>query len=216
MITDLFRALVILLSLVVAGGFVIILLSQPAVDRIAGEPRSRRGAPKQEWIAFLYLGDEIMNNEFHVRGAVRNITTAPIEQLDASLRFYSHDGTVLETAIVRMNKEKIAELFKEAGIETDASHSRARILRIEPKRIVGELEKGNIVIVAGFQGITKDMDITTLGRGGSDTTAVALATALKAICVKSILMLRECLLLTLALFLKLNNCRRLVTRRCLS
>jgi aspartate kinase len=53
-------------------------------------------------------------------------------------------------------------------------------VHIEPKRIVKELEKGNIVIVAGFQGITKDKDITTLGRGGSDTTAVALAAALKA------------------------------------
>jgi len=68
----------------------------------------------------------------------------------------------------------------QAGIETDTTHSKARILHVEPKRVVEELEKGNVVIVAGFQGITRDMDITTLGRGGSDTTAVALAAALKA------------------------------------
>lgn len=68
----------------------------------------------------------------------------------------------------------------QAGIETDTSHSKARILRLEPKRVVRELEKGNIVVVAGFQGVTRDMDVTTLGRGGSDTTAVALAAALKA------------------------------------
>jgi len=68
----------------------------------------------------------------------------------------------------------------QAGIQTDTTYSKARILHIEPKRVVEELEKDNIVIVAGFQGITNEMDITTLGRGGSDTTAVALAAALKA------------------------------------
>jgi len=51
---------------------------------------------------------------------------------------------------------------------------------VDPKRITNELEKGNIVIVAGFQGVTQNMDITTLGRGGSDTTAVALAAGLGA------------------------------------
>ncbi|MBE9482131.1 MAG: aspartate kinase, partial [Chloroflexi bacterium] len=59
-------------------------------------------------------------------------------------------------------------------------YSRARIQRIESQRVVRELEKGNIVIVAGFQGITEEMDVTTLGRGGSDTTAVALAASLGA------------------------------------
>ena len=68
----------------------------------------------------------------------------------------------------------------QAGIRTDASHSRARILGIDPKRVVRELERGRIVIVAGFQGITEELDVTTLGRGGSDTTAVALAASLKA------------------------------------
>ncbi len=68
----------------------------------------------------------------------------------------------------------------QAGIRTDTAHSRARIMKVDPKRVVRELEKGNIVIVAGFQGITEEMDITTLGRGGSDTTAVALAAGLGA------------------------------------
>src|SRR4030043_337202 len=64
------------------------------------------------------------------------------------------------------------------GYTTDDLIQLAR--HINPKRVIEELEKGNIVIVAGFQGITDDMDIATLGRGGSDTTAVALAAALKA------------------------------------
>ncbi len=68
------------------------------------------------------------------------------------------------------------------GIETDSKHNRARILSINTKRICGELEKGKIVVAAGFQGIDKDNNITTLGRGGSDTTAVALAASLGARC----------------------------------
>ena len=68
----------------------------------------------------------------------------------------------------------------QAGIQTDSSHSKARIKNIDPQRIKNELKKGNIVIVAGFQGVTVGMDTTTLGRGGSDTTAVALAASLGA------------------------------------
>ena len=89
-------------------------------------------------------------------------------------------STLLAMALANLGYKAVSLSGAQAGIETDASHSRARILRIEPKRVVEELEKGNIVIVAGFQGITQDMDITTLGRGGSDTTAVALAASLKA------------------------------------
>jgi len=89
-------------------------------------------------------------------------------------------STLLAMALANLGYKAVSLSGAQAGIETDASHSRARILGIEPKRVVEELERGNIVIVAGFQGITQDMDITTLGRGGSDTTAVALAASLKA------------------------------------
>lgn len=68
----------------------------------------------------------------------------------------------------------------QAGIETEAVFSNARIMNIDSNRIQGELQEGNIVVVAGFQGATIDGEIATLGRGGSDTTAVALAAALKA------------------------------------
>ncbi|HUX87748.1 MAG TPA: aspartate kinase, partial [Chloroflexota bacterium] len=67
----------------------------------------------------------------------------------------------------------------QAGIKTDTSHSRARIVSVDPSRVQRELAAGRIVVVAGFQGINKEFDITTLGRGGSDTTAVALAAILK-------------------------------------
>lgn len=67
-----------------------------------------------------------------------------------------------------------------SGILTDTAHKKARIASVDPTRVLNELEEGKIVIVAGFQGVTKEWNITTLGRGGSDTTAVALAAAVKA------------------------------------
>jgi len=68
----------------------------------------------------------------------------------------------------------------QAGVRTSAQHSRARIQDIKPDRILEILRDGKVAVVAGFQGVTADFEVTTLGRGGSDTTAVALAAALKA------------------------------------
>ena len=68
----------------------------------------------------------------------------------------------------------------QAGIITDTQHGKARIVEIRPQRIRQSLDAGNVVILAGFQGLSTEYDITTLGRGGSDTTAVAMAAALGA------------------------------------
>jgi aspartate kinase len=68
----------------------------------------------------------------------------------------------------------------QAGIITDTQHGKAKIVEIRPKRVQESLEAGNVVILAGFQGLSTNYDITTLGRGGSDTTAVAMAAALGA------------------------------------
>jgi len=89
-------------------------------------------------------------------------------------------STLLAMALGHLGYKAVSLSGAQAGIQTDSNYSRARILRVDPKRIINELERGNIVIVAGFQGITPNMDITTLGRGGSDTTAVALAASLNA------------------------------------
>ncbi|MCK4331588.1 MAG: aspartate kinase [Dehalococcoidia bacterium] len=112
----------------------------------------------------------------------RQVSPEPQErELDALLSTGEIvSSTLLAMALANLGYKAVSLSGAQAGIETDASYGRARILRIEPKRVVEELERGNIVIVAGFQGITQDMDITTLGRGGSDTTAVALAASLKA------------------------------------
>lgn len=87
---------------------------------------------------------------------------------------------LLAMAIETLGYEAIAFTGGQVKIITDTSHTRAKIISIDDKRIREELKKGQIVIVAGFQGITKKDDITTLGRGGSDLTAVALAKTLKA------------------------------------
>ncbi len=87
---------------------------------------------------------------------------------------------LLAMAIHKLGCEAISFTGAQVGIITDTSHTRARILRINTNKIKEELGKGKIVIVAGFQGVTLDQDITTLGRGGSDLTAVALAKELAA------------------------------------
>ena len=89
-------------------------------------------------------------------------------------------STLLAMALREIGYKSISLSCAQAGIKTDSSYRKARIVKIETKRILEELAEGQIVIVAGFQGITDDMDITTLGRGGSDTSAVALAAALGA------------------------------------
>ena len=83
-------------------------------------------------------------------------------------------------AIERMGYQVISLTGWQAGMLTDSAYSNARIKRVRTERIQKELDKKKIVLVAGFQGINKYDDITTLGRGGSDTSAVALATALHA------------------------------------
>jgi aspartate kinase len=89
-------------------------------------------------------------------------------------------STLLAMALKNLGYAAISLSGAQAGIRTDTAFSGARIKAVDSKRVEAELKKGNIVIVAGFQGITEEMDITTLGRGGSDTTAVALAASLGA------------------------------------
>ncbi|MQG48234.1 MAG: aspartate kinase [SAR202 cluster bacterium] len=88
--------------------------------------------------------------------------------------------TLLTMALADLGQEAVSLTGSQAGIHTDTSHGRARIYSVDTARIQKELQEGRIVVVAGFQGITESEDITTLGRGGSDTTAVALAAALEA------------------------------------
>ena len=89
---------------------------------------------------------------------------------------------LLSMALQELEQPAISLTGAQVGIVTEAQHSRARILHIQTERLQRHLQEGKVVVVAGFQGIssTSDLEITTLGRGGSDTSAVALAASLKA------------------------------------
>lgn len=94
-----------------------------------------------------------------------------------------HTGEIVSASLMTMalneqGMEAISLTGQQAGIRTDSVYRRARIAGIDTARMERELEAGRIVIVAGFQGMTDDLDVATFGRGGSDTTAVALAAAL--------------------------------------
>ena len=88
--------------------------------------------------------------------------------------------SLLAMALLLQGKEAVSFTGSQSGIMTTAEHTDARIIDVKPQRILSAIELGKVVIVAGFQGMSYEGEITTLGRGGSDTTAVALAVALKA------------------------------------
>jgi aspartate kinase len=87
---------------------------------------------------------------------------------------------LLAMAIHDLGRDAVSFTGSQAGIVTDTRHGKAKIVELRADRVREALEQGRIAIVAGFQGVSTDLDVTTLGRGGSDTTAVALAAALGA------------------------------------
>ncbi|MGN0628777.1 MAG: aspartate kinase [Oscillospiraceae bacterium] len=102
-------------------------------------------------------------------------------ELDALLATgESASSALLAMAVGELGYPAVSLAGWQMGIFTESAHGNAKILEIEAERILSELKKGNIVIAAGFQGVDAQNDVTTLGRGGSDTTAVALAAALHA------------------------------------
>jgi len=112
----------------------------------------------------------------------RQITDDPQERETDMLLSTGEQVSIalLSMAIHALGYSVISLTGAQVGILTSAVHTKARIVKVNSERILGELQQGKIVIVAGFQGVNENNDITTLGRGGSDTTAVALAAALQA------------------------------------
>jgi aspartate kinase len=115
-------------------------------------------------------------------GLAKKVTPAPPRrELDMLLSCGERISmALLSMAIAELGQEAISFTGSQSGIMTNDRHSGARIIEVRPVRIQDELARGRIVIVAGFQGVSYKREITTLGRGGSDTTAVALAAALGA------------------------------------
>ena len=111
--------------------------------------------------------------EINRRGSAREMDAylSAGEQMSAAL---------MAMALGSLGSRAVSLTGAQAGIRTDGVHGNARILRVDPERIQRELAQGKIVVAAGFQGMDAEGDVTTLGRGGSDTTAVALAASLQA------------------------------------
>ena len=110
------------------------------------------------------------------------ISADPLRREMDQLMAAGEQVTIALTAIAlrELGQEAISMTAGQAGLKTDAVHTRARVRAIERDRIQRELDKGRVVVVAGFQGTTDEGDVTTLGRGGSDTSAVAIAAAVGA------------------------------------
>jgi aspartate kinase len=112
----------------------------------------------------------------------RQVSEHPVErELDALVSTGELvSSSLVAMALQGMGHPAVSLSGAQAGIRTDANHSHAKIVNVESSRVTKELDQGKIVIVAGFQGVTSEMDVTTMGRGASDTTLVALAASLKA------------------------------------
>lgn len=113
---------------------------------------------------------------------MKQVTSNPTErEIDMLLSTGEQVSIALLAMAIRdLGADVISLTGPQVGIHTDSVHTKAKIVNIDNQRIMSELAQGRIVVVAGFQGINANNDITTLGRGGSDTTAVALAAAIQA------------------------------------
>lgn len=149
------------------------------LKRVAGRIVATKKAGHQVVVVVSAMGDttdELIDLAKHVtpmpNGRELDMLLTAGERISMAL---------LAMAIGNLGHEAMSFTGSQAGVITDSSHGRARIIDVAPGRIREALEGGHIAIVAGFQGVSQDTnDVTTLGRGGSDTTAVALAAALDA------------------------------------
>src|SRR6187431_3160762 len=152
------------------------------IKRVARRIARERAAGNDLVVVVSAMGD----TTDELLGLAAAITDEPDpRELDVLLATGEHQSaTLVSMALHALGVGAISLTGPQAGITTDGTYGRARIAGIEPRRVRAELEGGKVVIVAGFQGQSAtsaiDQEITTLGRGGSDTTAVALAAALRA------------------------------------
>ncbi|MBI2760561.1 MAG: aspartate kinase [Chloroflexi bacterium] len=148
------------------------------IRNVAGRVAARRAAGNEMVVVVSAMGDTTDD----LIALAHQISDQPSpRELDVLLSTGEIVASTLTAMALRhVNVDAISLSGLQAGIQTDSIHSKARIRHIDPKRIHRELESGHVVIVAGFQGVTEEMDVTTLGRGASDITAVALAVALGA------------------------------------
>jgi aspartate kinase len=154
--------------------------SAERIRAVAERIRARRTAGDDVVAVVSAMGDTTDD----LLALAHQITASPNErELDILLSTgEAVSMTLMAMALHALGIEAVSLTGAQAGLRTDAVHQRARILAIEPDRIRREIAAGKVVIVSGFQGITEELEVTTLGRGTSDLTAVALAAVLEARC----------------------------------
>ena len=147
---------------------------------VALKVKARRDSGAQVVVVVSAMGD----TTDELLGLARQIAAdPPRRELDMLLTCGERISmALLSMALHELGVPAISFTGSQSGIITDESHAQARIIEVRPHRIEEELGKGKVVIVAGYQGVSRQREVTTLGRGGSDTTAVALAAALGADC----------------------------------
>lgn len=151
------------------------------IDRIRTAARRVTGLARQGNSVVVVVSAQGDTTDMMIEKATQVNKRGAAREMDAYLAAGEQMSAGLMTmAIGAMGYPAVSLTGWQAGIGTDGTHGNARILNIDTQRIRQELDSGKIVVVAGFQGIDPEGDITTLGRGGSDTTAVALAASLKA------------------------------------
>jgi aspartate kinase len=150
------------------------------LKRVAAKVAARRRAGDGVCVVVSAMGD---TTDDLLRLAKQVSPDPPRRELDMLLTAGERISmALLSIALQELGVEAISFTGSQAGIITSDAHATARILEVRPVRVREELAAGKVVIVAGFQGVSARKEITTLGRGGSDTTAVALAAALAADC----------------------------------
>jgi len=154
------------------------LANPDSIKRIANRIVKEHKSGDQIVVVVSAMGD----TTDHLVQMAHQVSDAPPErEMDMLLSVGERISiALLAMAIEGLGIKAISFTGSQVGIITDERHTEARILEIRCHRILDELDKGKVVIVAGFQGVSVTKEITTLGRGGSDTTAIALAVALKA------------------------------------
>ncbi|MGD1034095.1 MAG: aspartate kinase [Candidatus Dormibacteria bacterium] len=152
--------------------------SAELIQRVARRIAATRAEHERVVVVVSAMGDstdELLSLAHKVNSA------PPPRELDQLLSTgETITAPLMAMALERLGVPAISLTGPQAGIRTSSVHRSARIVDIVPERIVDELDHGRVVVVAGFQGVSDALDVTTLGRGGSDTTAVALAVELGA------------------------------------
>jgi aspartate kinase len=148
------------------------------IQNVARRVAVRRNAGGQLVVVVSAMGD----TTDRLLALARDITEHPeARELDLLLSTgETQSMTLVAMALHALDLDAVSLSGAQAGLRTDKVHGKARILSVDPGRIHREIERGRVVIVSGFQGITEEEEVTTLGRGASDLTAVALAASLEA------------------------------------